>query len=109
MRSTAITGTRAVRLGDSGRAGVAGVDGRAVVYALAVWWAAVRLPVDDVPLHFGASGLADAFGTRAEALAGHIGFGMLMVGLGVASIVLARRGPLRLVNMPYKDYWTAPE
>lgn len=80
-----------------------------VLYACAVVWSAARLPPDGVPLHFGADGAADRFGSRAELLTGHIVLGALMLGVGIGVVCLARWGPLSLMNVPHKDYWTSAE
>lgn len=77
----------------------------AALYALAVLWSGMQLPPEGVPRHFDAAGLADSFGSRSEALSSHIAFGGIMLGLGIGTVCLARWGPLRLVNIPHKNYW----
>lgn len=79
------------------------------VYALSVLWSATQLPASGVPLHFGADGSADRFGSRAEALMSSIVVGALMLAITVAVVLVSRHGPLDLINVPHKNYWTAPE
>lgn len=83
--------------------------GSAVLYAAAVAWSAPLLPPEGVPLHFAADGTADRFGSRSEALFSQVALGAVLVGLGAALVVVVRRAPLSLVNVPHKDYWTAEE
>lgn len=80
-----------------------------VVYALAVVWAAVLLPPDGVPLHLGANGLADRIGARSEWLTSAVTLGVVVLLIGAGSVTLVRWGSLRWTNVPYKQYWTAPE
>lgn len=80
-----------------------------LVYICAVVMAAGALPADDIPLHFDATGTADRFGSRGEALGVFIGLGVLLSAVGAGGILFARRGSLSLVNVPYREYWTAPE
>lgn len=80
-----------------------------VLYAAAVLWSVPRLPRNGVPLHFDADGTADRFGSRAEALTAQVLIGVVMLGLGVGVVCLVRWGPLTLVNVPHKTYWTSAE
>ena len=75
-------------------------------YAAAWLVAALTLP-DRVPMHFDLTGEPDRWSGRGAAL---LTFGLL----GVASVVLlgwlirrVRRGDLRLVNVPHKQWWLA--
>ena len=78
------------------------------VFAVIVAWAARALP-DQVPVHFGPSGAADRVVIRSQAV-----LEMSLVGAGLAAVfsltdLLVRRGPLSLVNVPHKAWWTTPE
>jgi hypothetical protein len=79
------------------------------VYALSVLWSAMQLPASGIPLHFGVDGSADRFGSRAEALTSSIVFGALMFAVTVAVVLVSRHAPVDLINVPHKNYWTAPE
>lgn len=83
--------------------------GLSVVVLVAVLvWAGYALP-DRVPVHFGLTGEADRFTSRPRALA-ELGLVVALLAAAFAgSAALARRGPLALVNVPHKDYWTRPE
>lgn len=80
-----------------------------LVYTCAVVWATGALPAENVPLHFDATGTADRFGSRTEALLVLLFIGVVLVGVGAAGITAAHRGSLSKVNVPYREYWTAPE
>jgi hypothetical protein len=80
-----------------------------VFYALVVTWAATQLPSDGVPLQFGTSGRINRVGTRGEALTPSIVLAVVMLGLGVGLVLLARYGPLRALNIPNKSYWLAAD
>ncbi|WP_219414820.1 DUF1648 domain-containing protein [Pseudonocardia nigra] len=80
-----------------------------LLYAAVLGWAAVALPSDGVPLHFGIDGEADRFGSRAAALWGFGLLGLGMFALFTGLLVAVRRGSLGFVNVPHKDYWTAEE
>lgn len=79
-----------------------------VLYALVVGYAWLTLPAHDVPLHFGADGAADRFGSRQETLVFLIVLGIGMTALlgGLAHAVDRGRLPMSLVNIPHKEYWT---
>ena len=85
------------------------VSASGAVYALSVLWSATQLPASGVPLHFGADGSADRFGSRAEALTASIVFGAVMLAITAAVVLLSRHAPLDLINVPHKNYWIAPE
>ena len=80
----------------------------AVLYALSSAVSALVLP-DRVPLHFGAGGEADRYGSRAEAVTGFavLGIGLLLLWLVVVQLV--RRSSLDLFNVPHAAYWKTPE
>jgi len=86
----------------------AGLRAAVGTYAASVGLAAALLPAR-VPLHFGASGAVDRYGSRTEALVhfGLLGVGLLAVWAGCHQLV--RRVGLQLVNVPHADYWKAPE
>ncbi len=79
-----------------------------LVYAAALAWARTALP-EEVPLHFGAGGEPDRWGSRAEALwtFGLIGAGVALILGGLPALVgrISLRSPF--VNLPHKDWWTA--
>ena len=77
------------------------------IFAGFVYFTSAQLP-DRVATHFNASGIPNGWMTRGT----HIEFTLLM-GLVIPAFVLAlfslvRRFP-GLMNIPYKDYWLAPE
>ena len=79
-----------------------------MVYAgvvAASWW---LLP-DRVPLHFGASGQPDRFGSRTEAVvtSALLGAGIIALFAGLARWM--RRLPPAMANIPHKEYWFTPE
>jgi hypothetical protein len=80
-----------------------------LLYAATVGWSAMTLPADGVPLHFAADGVADRVGPREEALTAMAVLGVLLLGLGVALVLLARHGPLTSFSFPRKAYWLAPQ
>lgn len=77
-------------------------------YALGVLVAAWLLP-DTVPLHFSASGTADRYGSRTEALVLFTILGLLLLAVLAGSRWATQRGGLALVNVPHPDYWKTPE
>jgi hypothetical protein len=80
----------------------------AVLYVLSVAVAAVLLPAE-VPLHFGAGGSADRYGSRAEALTGFVLLGLLLLGLWLLVRRSLRRTSLAHINVPHPEYWKTPE
>lgn len=87
----------------------AALGASSVWYALATAWAATRLPPDGVPLQFDASGAENRVGARSEALTISVVPGVLVLGLGVGLVLLARYGPLTAMNIPHKSYWLTEE
>ena len=79
------------------------------LYAAALLWSAAELPPAGVPVHFDASGTPTRFGTRGEFLAFGTLFGALLAAVGLGTYLLVTRGPLTMVNIPHKEYWTHPE
>jgi hypothetical protein len=80
-----------------------------LLYVAVLGWAAVALPPDGVPLHFGVGGRADRFGSRAAAMwmFGLVGAGMFALFSGL--LVAVGRSSLRHMNVPHKAYWMTPE
>ena len=81
----------------------------AVVYALAVVWAAARLPQNGVVMHVNDAGEVTQIASRAGAITYFIGIGGLMAVIAVVVICVASRIPLRRLSIPYKEYWMSPE
>ncbi len=81
----------------------------AALYAGAVVWMAGQLPPTGVPVHFDASGTPDRFGSRAEAVGSAATAGAVVAAIAVAALALVRWAPVRLLNVPHREYWTAPE
>ncbi len=76
--------------------------------ALFVWLTSGSLP-PIVASHFGASGAANGFMTRAVYLGFMLPVVVLVPVLLAASGQLARLLPASLINLPNRDYWLAPE
>jgi hypothetical protein len=79
----------------------------AAVYAAAVAWAAWRLPADGVALHIGTEGV-DRVGPRLEAVAGFVNLGVVLTALAALVLGGVALLPVRWMNVPHRDYWTAP-
>ncbi|WP_432547719.1 DUF1648 domain-containing protein [Kineococcus sp. SYSU DK004] len=79
-----------------------------VLFAGVLALSAVLLP-ERVPLHFGAGGDVDRWGTRAQALTLDVLVGGGTVALLAVLVLTAHRLPLEWVNVPHKDVWSAPE
>jgi hypothetical protein len=79
----------------------------AVLYAVVVAAGARSLPAR-VPMHFGAGGTPDRFGSRTELLVTEIALGVGVVVLLGAVAVGMRRVSLAWVNVPHPEYWKAP-
>jgi hypothetical protein len=81
----------------------------AAVYALASWWAISRLPETGVPEHVNMAGEVDKYTTRAGAIGLFVGLGGFLLLLAVGLVCLCWLLPVRFLNIPNKEYWTAPE
>jgi hypothetical protein len=81
----------------------------AVVYGVAAWWAAQRLPETGVPMHVNMAGEVDRYATRAGAVGYFLGLGGFLLLLAVALVCLCWWAPVRFLNIPNKEYWSAPE
>jgi hypothetical protein len=62
-----------------------------------------------VPLHWDAAGRADSFGTPLQFTSTFAIVGVILLALVVGILLLLRRGPLTLFNVPHPEYWKAPE
>jgi hypothetical protein len=78
-----------------------------VLHAIVTAWAVSRLPPDGVPLQFGSDGTANRVGARSEVLMISAVPGVVVLGLGIGLVLLARYGPLRALNIPHRAYWLA--
>lgn len=76
------------------------------VVALAVAW--VVLP-DRVPLHFGADGRVDRWGSRERAVVEMAGVGLLLGAVMLSLALSAWRLPFSFVSLPDKEFWERPE
>ncbi|WP_369056516.1 DUF1648 domain-containing protein [Kineococcus terrestris] len=79
-----------------------------VLFAGTVALSAALLP-ERVPLHFGAAGDVDRWGTRAQALTFDVLVGGGVVALLAVLVRTVHRVPLEWVDVPHKDVWSAPE
>jgi hypothetical protein len=80
----------------------------AAVYAIALGWAATRLPDHWGAMHIDTSGRVNQYGSRAVTVAYSVGVGGFLLLLAVAAVCLCWWVPVRYLNMPNKDYWTTP-
>lgn len=80
----------------------------AVASVARTWTVEDALPAR-VASHFDAAGLPNGWIGRDGLLALHAALMTLMVGLFVAVPSLLGRVPVRLVNLPHRDHWLAPE
>ncbi|MFT3901232.1 MAG: DUF1648 domain-containing protein [Gordonia sp. (in: high G+C Gram-positive bacteria)] len=78
------------------------------VYAITWCWVAVSAP-DRVPMHWGAGGTVDRWGSRTEFLAFSFGTAAAVTALLVGLAVFADRLPTSVINTPHRDYWLSPE
>lgn len=67
-----------------------------------------RLP-ENVATHFNASGQPDGWMSRANHLLFFALFGLLFPGFVVGLCSITRFVPPSMINLPNRDYWTAPE
>ena len=82
----------------------------AVVAAAAayVWWSAASLPAI-VASHFGPDGTGNGAMPRAEYVAFMLGLVVVVPALLYLLGGLATRLPVRMINVPNRGYWLAPE
>lgn len=73
-----------------------------------LWWTKDQLP-DVVATHFNGSGVPDGWMSREKHLWGMVIFGVLFPGSIVGMCYAARFLPGRFLNVPNREYWTAPE
>jgi hypothetical protein len=81
----------------------------ALVYGLVAWSSAAHLSGDRVALHVNTAGKVDESASRAGAITYFIGIGGVLLLLAVAVVGMCCFVPIRFLNIPNKDYWTAPE
>ena len=62
-----------------------------------------------VPSHFDAAGRPNAWASRDEFFLIQVGVTLLIAALFVAIPALMKLTPARLINLPNKGYWLAPE
>ena len=74
-----------------------------------VWTCAAVLLPARVPLHFGPTGAADRFASRAEALTTFGVIGLVTALVFAVGVRLVARGDTTLLNIPHKQWWTATE
>ena len=67
-----------------------------------------KLP-DTVAHHFGATGQADAWGSKTSFLLTDIGITSFLVALFVGLSKVIVKVPKDMINIPNRDYWLAPE
>ncbi len=85
-----------------------GFAAAAVLYAVVVAAGARSLP-ERVPMHFGAGGAPDRFGSRTELVITEVALGVgVVVLLGLVAVGM-RRIPLVWVDVPHPEYWKTPE
>jgi uncharacterized membrane protein len=79
-----------------------------VVRIVTLVWASLNLP-EQIATHFGPSGAADGWGTRASYVTFDIIISAALV-LGLPMLVgVLLRGSGAGLNIPHKDYWMRPE
>ena len=78
------------------------------IFAAALVVSFLVLP-DRVPLHFGADGSPDRWGTPARAVGEMAVVGLLLGGLMFALAMSAWRLPFDFVSIPDKEFWARPE
>ena len=79
------------------------------VYALVAWWAASQLPAGDIAMHVNTAGEVDKSTSRAGAITYFVGLGGFVMLLAIGVVCMCAFVPIRFLNIPNKDYWTAPE
>jgi hypothetical protein len=81
----------------------------AAVFAATVIWAAARLPLHGVAVHVDAHGVVNGYESRAHVVVLFATIGVVLAGLGVVTVAAVRWLPVRLINVPHKDYWSEPQ
>lgn len=71
-------------------------------------WQHSRLP-PQVAIHFNASGRPDTWAPREVQTIFHLATVGFMAALIECLVVVQARLPAKLVNLPHRDYWLAPE
>jgi uncharacterized membrane protein len=79
----------------------------AAAAALALWWYP-QLP-DRVATHFGFSGEADGWMSKDGFYVFYAVLMLSMFGMFSGLVVLLRRFPTSMINIPNREYWFAPE
>ena len=83
--------------------------GLSVLYAVLVVNAAIELP-DRVPTHWSGATSPDSWGSRGGTVVMMIGLGVIIIGLFAGlQILIPRNSRFTGINIPNRDYWTAPE
>jgi uncharacterized membrane protein len=77
------------------------------LHLTAVAWAASRLPLR-VPVHWGAGGAPDQWGSRSEFVLSAALAGALVGALSVGAALLLRRVSVQSVRVPFAEHWTSP-
>ncbi|GAB09734.1 hypothetical protein GOARA_046_00030 [Gordonia araii NBRC 100433] len=80
----------------------------AVVFAITWLWVAFTAP-DRVPMHWGADGTVDRWGSRTEFLTVMLVTALATSLLIVGFAAFAPRMPESLINTPHREYWLSPE
>lgn len=78
------------------------------VFAAAVMWAALRLPIEGVAVHVDSHGTVNGYATRAQTMTLFAAIGGWVGGLAVVTVAAVRWLPVRMVKVPRKDHWAEP-
>ena len=62
-----------------------------------------------VPLHWNAQNIPDSYGTPAQFASIFAVVGVVVFAVFVGVMILLRRAPVTVFNVPYPGYWKAPE
>jgi hypothetical protein len=79
-----------------------------VAFAAYVWYSARQLP-ERVAVHFGPSGLPDGWIMRGSYVETTLIFGAVVPAFVAGVFAFIRVGDGRLMNIPRREYWLAPE
>lgn len=79
-----------------------------VLFAAVLTGLSFRLPAR-VALHWRLDGSADAFGTPTQFVVSFGVAGVILLLLFAAVLLLVRRAPVTIMNVPYREYWKRPE